>query len=59
MTLRGGVGQAWLDRDDIRLDSLRVGGSIGVARTTAVGPVSLDLGFGGGEVKVYVGLGFQ
>jgi outer membrane protein assembly factor BamA len=59
VTLRGGAGQAWLDRDDIRLDTLRVGGSVGVARSTPVGPVSLDLGFGGGEVKVYVSLGFQ
>jgi outer membrane protein assembly factor BamA len=59
VTLRGGVGQAWLDREDIRLDQLRVGGSVGVARTTPVGPVSLDLGFGAGKVKVYVALGFQ
>jgi outer membrane translocation and assembly module TamA len=59
VTLRGGVGQAWSDRDLIRLDSLRVGGSLGVARSTAVGPISLDLGFGAGRVKVYVALGFQ
>jgi outer membrane translocation and assembly module TamA len=57
--LRGGVGQAWADRDLIRLDTLRVGGSVGVARSTAVGPISLDLGFGGGELKIYVALGFQ
>jgi NTE family protein len=58
-TLRGGVGNAWAARNEIRLDSLRAGATLGVARSTVVGPIAFDVGVGGGDLKIYVSLGFQ
>jgi NTE family protein len=59
VSLRAGVGNAWAEKQQIRLDSLRAGMTLGIARSTPVGPVSLDLGLGGGALRVYVSLGFQ
>jgi outer membrane translocation and assembly module TamA len=59
VTLRGGVGNAWADQKAIRLDDLRAGATLGIARSTVVGPVALDVGVGASDLKVYVSLGFQ
>jgi NTE family protein len=59
VTLRAGAGNAFPDRKEIRLDRLRAGASLGIARSTVVGPISFDLGVGAGEVMFYVSLGFQ
>ena len=57
--LRAGAGNAWADRDEIQFRDLRAGGTIGLARSTPVGPIAVDVGLGGGALKVYVSLGFQ
>ena len=54
-----GAGNAWPERRQIRFDSLRAGGTIGVSRLTPVGPIAVGLGVGAGDVKVYVSLGYQ
>jgi outer membrane translocation and assembly module TamA len=56
---RLGAGQAWASREQVKIQDLRVGGSLGVARNTRVGPIAVDLGVGGGTLKVYVALGFR
>ncbi len=56
---RGGAGNAWPRREDMRLDDLRAGASIGVAHSTRLGPMSLDLGVGASKFQVHVALGFQ
>jgi NTE family protein len=57
--LRAGAGNAWADSSEIQFSDLRAGGTIGLARNTPVGPIAVDLGLGGGGLKVYVSLGFQ
>ena len=58
--LAGGAGNAWAERDQIR-PRQRSGSEAtsGSRRSTGGGSHPVDLGFGAGELKVYVSLGFQ
>jgi NTE family protein len=59
LVARAGAGNAWDRREDMRLDDLRGGVSLGLAHATPLGPAELDLGVGAGELRVAVALGFQ
>jgi outer membrane translocation and assembly module TamA len=59
IVLRGGAGNAWAAQDDITFDSLHAGASLGMALSTPVGPLEVDVGVGGGRLRLYVAIGFQ
>ena len=57
--MRAGAGNAWASREEVSFSTLHAGASLGVALSTAVGPLEVNLGVGAGRLRVYVALGFQ
>jgi len=52
------TGNAWRDKNDVRLDSLKVGGSVFAGLKTPLGPVFLGYGYAeGGHDAVYLTFG--
>ena len=58
LSLEGGGGGAWDDREQVSLAGLQWGGGIGIARRTALGPVILQAGIDeDGVGAVYLSIG--